>query len=158
MGRMYSISFAGVSVSAAQDLFSYKAAAGKPFVLHEVTVMQEGTADMGDAQAEALRFSIKRATGAFTAGSAGSTPTPAPHNTSDTAAGGTTHVNDTTQAALTTVRAEPANVQSGWQYLPPPEQRLFFAAPSNPEACVVTVSAPADAISLSGTMVIEEMG
>lgn len=157
MGRFYSVPFSATAVSAAVDVFEVLASAAKPFVLHEVTLAQ--SSDYGDAAAEGLSVLIKRATGSYTSGSGGSTVTPAKHLTNDAAAGPTAEVNNTTQAsagsgALTTVRAEAFNVQAGYQYLPTPEQRLFFLAA---EACVVSITAPADAITLSGTLVFEEM-
>ena len=157
MGRFYSASFSAVAVSAAVDVFEVLAASGKPFVLHEVVIAQ--SSDYGDAQAEGLSVLIKRATGSYTSGSGGSTATPAKHLTNDAAAGPTVETNNTTQAsagtgALTTIRAEAFNVQSGYQYLPPPEQRILFGAS---EACVVSITAPVDAITLSGTVVFEEM-
>lgn len=157
MGRFYSVPFSATSVSAAVDVFEVLASAGKPFYLHEVTLSQ--SSDYGDAAAEGLSVLIKRATGSYTSGSGGSTVTPAKHLTNDAAAGPTAEVNNTTKAsagsgALTTVRAEAFNVQAGYQYLPPPEQRLFFLPA---EAVVVSITAPADAITLSGTLVFEEV-
>lgn len=162
MGRIYTVSFSGVAATASQDLFEVKAGAGKPFILHELIVTQD--TDYGDAQAEGFRVKLIRATGAYTTGSGGSTPTASPHQTSDTAAGVTAKVNNTTAAvagsgALTTLRAEAFNIQAGWQYLPVPEDRIFFAAGSNAEACILNlVSTPADSVTLSGSMVFEELG
>jgi len=163
MGRFYSINFDGVSVTAGQDLWEVLAATGKPFFLHEIVFGQDS--DYGDAQAEGLRILIKRASGSYTSGSGGSTPTPAKHLTNDAAAGPTPECNNTTQAVagsgtLTTVRAEPFNVQAGYQYLPTPETRIFFLPA---EAVVVSLhggagtAGPADALTCSGTMVIEEL-
>lgn len=157
MGRFYSASFSGVSVTAAQDLFEVLAATGKPFLLHEVVVGQ--SSDYGDAQAEGLQVLVKRATGSYTSGSGGSSATPAKHLTNDAAAGPAAEINNTTQASagsgsLTTVRAETFNAQAGYQYLPAPEQRLLFLPA---EACVISLSAPADALTLSGTLVFEEL-
>jgi hypothetical protein len=158
MGRFYSIPISGVaSPAAAFDLFEVLASAGKAFVLHEVVVGQ--SSDYGDAAAEGLGVAIKRATGSYTSGSGGSTVAPAKHLTNDAAAGPTAEVMNTTQAAagsgaLTTLRAEAFNVQAGWQYLPTPEQRITFLPA---EAVVVSVTAPADAVTVSGTAVIEEL-
>lgn len=156
MGRVYSIPFSAVAISLAQDLFEVLAAAGKPFVLREVVFAQ--SSDYGDAAAEGLSILIKRAAGTYTSGSGGTTVTPAKHLTNDAAAGPTAEVNNTTQAAagtgtLTTIRAEAFNVQAGYQYLPPPEDRPLFLPG---EACVVSITAPVDAITGSGTLVIEE--
>jgi hypothetical protein len=156
MGRFYSIPFSAVSVSAAQDAFEILASSAKPFWLHEVTLAQ--SSDYGDAQAEGLSVLIKRGI-TNTSGSGGSTVTPVKHQTNDAAAGPTAEVNNTSQAtssggSLTTVRAEAFNVQAGYQYLPPPEQRILFLAA---EMCVVSITAPADAVTLSGTAIIEEL-
>ena len=157
MGRFYSASFSAVSVSAAQDVFEVLAASGKPFVLHEIVLGQ--TSDYGDASAEGLQILIKRATGSYTSGSGGSTGTPAKHLTNDASAGPTAEFNNTTQAsagsgALTTIRTETFNVQAGYQYLPTPETRLLFLPA---EAVVVSITAPADAVTMSGTLVFEEL-
>lgn len=157
MGRFYSVPFSATSVSSTVDAFEVLAASGKPFWLHEVVLAQ--SSDYGDAAAEGLSVLIKRATGSYTSGSGGSTVTPAKHLTNDAAAGPTAEVCNTSQAAagsgaLTTLRADAWNVQGGYQYLPPPEQRYLFLPA---EACVVSVTAPADAITLSGTLVFEEL-
>jgi hypothetical protein len=157
MGRIYEIPIVPTaSPAAAFDAFELLAASGKPFILHEIVLGQ--SSDYGDAAAEGLSVQIKRATGSYTSGSGGSSVTPT-KNTNDPAAAATADVMNTTQAlvgsgTLTTLRAEPFNVQAGYQYLPPPEQRKTFL-PS--EACIVSVSAPADAVTISGTAVIEEL-
>jgi hypothetical protein len=158
MGRVYSIQVNAVAVTAAQDLFEILAAATKPFTIHELVIGQ--TSDVGDAQDENLLILFKRATGSYTSGSGGSTPAKVAHVTSDTAAGVTAEANNTTQSsagsgALTTIRAEPFNVRAGYQYLPTPETRIFF---TGSEAAVISIPAPADSLTLSATLVIEEFG
>lgn len=157
MGRFYSASFSAVSVSAAQDVFEVLAASAKPFILHEVILVQ--TSDYGDAQAEGLQVTISKATGSYTSGSGGSTGTLRPHLTNDAAAGPTPEFNNTTPAsagtgALTRIRADAFNVQAGYQYVPTPETRILFLPA---EAVVVSITAPADAVTMSGTIVIEEL-
>lgn len=157
MGRFYSVPFSAVTVSAAQDLFEVLSASAKPFFLHEIVLAQ--SSDYGDAAAEGLSILIKRATGSYTSGSGGSTVTPAKHLTNDAAAGPTAEINNTSQAAagsgaLTTIRTDAFNIQAGYQYMPTPEQRILFLPT---EACVVSITAPADAITMSGTLVFEEM-
>ena len=157
MGRFYSVPFSATAVSAAVDVFEVLASAGKPFILHEVVLAQ--SSDYGDSQAEGLSILIKKATGSYTSGSGGSTVTPAKHLTNDAAAGPTAETNNTTQAsagsgALTTIRADAFNVQGGYQYLPTPEQRITFLAA---EAAVVSITAPSDSLTLSGTLVFEEL-
>lgn len=157
MSRFASISFTAVSAAAAQDVFEITAAAGKSFIVHEIVLAQYS--DSGDAQAEGLAVAIKRGTGSFSSGSGGSTPTPAKHATNDAAVDVTAKANNTTQCtagagALTFIRSDAWNVQGGYQYLPTPESRLLFLPT---EACVVSITAPADAITLNGTVVIEEL-
>jgi hypothetical protein len=157
VGRFYSVPIAAVaSPAAAFDAFEVLAAAGKPFVLHEVCLGQ--SSDYGDAAAEGLSVTIKKGIGS-TSGSGGSTPGANKHNTNDAAAGPTPETMNTTQAvagggSLTTIRAEAFNAQGGYQYLPTPETRITFLPA---EACVVSVSAPADAITVSGTLIFEEL-
>src|SRR4051812_5420485 len=97
-GRMYTVSTAGVSASAAQDLIEITPADDKPIVIHAVYLSQ--TSDFGDAQDEVLRWEIIRG---FTAsGSAGTAPTPRPSNRSDAAAAFTAEMNNTTVATTGT--------------------------------------------------------
>jgi len=157
MARFYSVPFSATATTVAVDVFEVLAATAKPLVLYEIVIGQ--SSDYGDAQAEGLIVLIKRATGAYTSGSGGSTVTPVRHLTNDAAVGATAEVMNTTQAvagsgALTTARAEPFNVQAGWQYLPLPELRYTFLPA---EACIVSLTAPADSITVSGTLVFEEL-
>lgn len=163
MGRFYTIPLtnsggtAGTGVTPIVDAIEIVAATGKPFWLHEVVLGQ--TSDYGDAQAEGLPFVIKRGTGSYTAGTGGQSVTPAKHLTNDAAAGATAKICNTTQAVagsgtITTLRAEPWNVQAGEQYTPTPETRFLFLPA---EGCVISLATPADAITLIGSAVIEEL-
>lgn len=161
-GRFYSVpitgttGIAGTATANLVDALEITAATGKPFYLHEVILGQ--TSDYGDSQAEGLGFIIKRGVG-HTAGSGGQAVTPAKHATNDAAAGATAKQINTTQAvagagSLTTMRAEPWNVQAGDQYLPTPETRYLFLPA---EACIISLTLPADSLTLIGTAVIEEL-
>lgn len=161
MGRFYSVPFSGVAVSAAVDSFQLvvpaQASGGKPIRIQEIIIGQ--ASDYGDTAAEGLSVLVKRASGVYTAGSGGTSVTPVPHDSNTSAAAFTASTNNTTQAAagsgsLTTVRGDALNVQSGWAYQPIPSQALQF----NPgEACVVSITVPADALTMSGTIVVEEL-
>lgn len=157
MGRFYTASFQGAAVTAAVDVFEVLAASGKPFILHEVIWGQ--TSDSADAQAEQIRVDIKKATGSYTSGSGGSTATLVKHLTNDASAGPTPETNNTTQAstgsgAVTTIRSDVINVQAGYQYLPTPETRILFLPT---EACIVSITAPADSLTTSASITIEEL-
>jgi len=151
MGRIYTVSVVGVAVAAAQDFFSITAAADMVICIHEVRIGQ--TTEFGDAAAEMLDVALERYA---TIGSIGSTPTAAPHNTGDAASSPTAlHANDTTQGVTPTVLIGDAfNVQAGWLYVPTPETRIYIP-PSGVFA--VTVSAPADSVTFSGSMTYEEL-
>jgi hypothetical protein len=87
LGRLYTVTFVGVSATAAQDLFYIKPAADKPCILEAVYLSNVGgTADAGDAQEELLRLEVIRLPATVTAGSVGTAPTPTPVNPNDTAA------------------------------------------------------------------------
>src|SRR5690606_21725057 len=95
MGRMYSVTFSGVSVSAAQDLFELDAPSTAVLLLHSVYIGQ--TSDAGDSEDEMLGISIRR--GYSTNGSRGTDPTPVPRDHGATAASATAPANNTTGAS-----------------------------------------------------------
>jgi hypothetical protein len=152
MGRVESVSFAGVAITAVQDLFELVVPAGYRLHLHEIIYGQ--LSDVGDAAMELLAVTIKRGIG-NTSGSGGSTATPAKVRTNQDASGITAEINNTTQAvagsgSLTTLPADVANIHHGYKYKPAPEERFVFAAG---EAVIVSLSAPADSLTSYGTLV-----
>jgi hypothetical protein len=150
-GRIYSVSFADVSVSADQDLIAVYSGSNKAFKVHSVTIGQKTATAVGN-----LSVTLKRLT-SLTAGSGGSTPTPVPMNPGDAAATITAHANDTTQATGTAVilGADDINVINGWLYMPPAEDRPVIGLNS---ALVVSLNtAPGSAETFSGTAVVEEL-
>jgi hypothetical protein len=159
-GRAYAVPFTGVSISATQDLFYIKPAADKVCVIEAVYLSNVGgTADAGDAQEELLRVELIRVPATVTVGSGGSAPTPSPFLVNDTAASFTARVNDTTVATtsgtLATVHADGWNIRVPYAYVPPPEHRMISA---NAAAAVFRLNtAPNDAVSCSGVMVVREM-
>lgn len=158
MGRVYFVNFDNQSVSAAVDLFEILAGTGKPFVVHRVTIGQ--SSDYGDAQAEGARILIRRATSGYTSGSGGVTPTVGKALTNDATHGMTVEACNTTAAVagsgtLTTLVADGFNVQAGWDWFPAPEQRITILPG---EALIVNLpTAPADALTMNGTAVVEEL-
>lgn len=158
MGRVYTVNFAAVSVSAAQDFFELSPADDKPLEIIGLFLTQVGNSDVGDAAEELLRFSIIR--GHTTSGSGGTAPTPRPVKRSDAAAGFTAEVNNTTiaSAGTTVVLHEDAfNVRAGyanwWPDLSEPD-----AVQGDTTIVVRLNTAPADAITLSGTLYVRELG
>lgn len=149
MGRMYTASFNAVVVTAAQDLFELNAPAAACVVLHAVYINQSS-----DTDSEQLRFTLQRAGGS---GSGGSVPTANPLQAGDQAFGGTVEANNTTRATtLTLLHTESQNVLNGWVWLPTPEMRIVLS-PSG-RLIVGLEAAPADALTMSGTVYFEVVG
>lgn len=153
-GRLYAVTFSAVAVSAAQDLFEITPASNKPCEIVGIELGQ--SSDAGDAQDELLQISMIR--GFTTSGSGGSAPTPAPMNPNDSAAGFTAEVNNTTVAntgTTTTLHTGTWNVRAGYINWFPEEARPQLSAANT--TLVVRQTAPADAITMSGTLYIREM-
>lgn len=158
MGHVHSACFVAVAVTAAQDAFSILTPAGASIQLLEITLSQ--SSDFGDAQDELLPWSIKR--GATSAGSGGSAPTISitPNGGQSPASGCTVHANDTTAAntgTIYTLKADAFNVRAGLIWMPTPKiTELFFVAPST--RIVLGIAAPADSLTMHGTITWEEFG
>jgi len=150
MGRIYSANFAGVAVTAAQDLFEVNAPADAVVVLHEIKITQRTKSTV-----ERLIFSIQRSTGS--SGSGGSTPTANPLAVGDPAFGGTVEANNTTRATtLTLLHQEDQDCQVGLHYLPTPEDRILLS-PSG-RIIVGLEVAPAASMTFEGSIKFEEIG
>lgn len=156
--RVYTVSFANVSVAAAQDLFALTPAANRPIEIIGISLTQVGNSDVGDAQEELLRWSIMR--GHTTTASGGSAATPQPVKPTESAAGFTVHANGTTIAtggSPVTLHEDAFNVRAGtvlWW----PDQSEPAATAANTTMVVRLNTAPADAITLSGTLYVRELG
>jgi hypothetical protein len=154
MGRLYTAQFSAVAVSAAQDLFEIVAPSDAIVKIHNIRLGQ--TSDVGDAAEEILL--IKLNSGATTSGSGGGSYTPVPIELGDAAFGGTCEINNTTQAAdgtIVTHHAWPWNVRGPFEIIFEPETRPVLS-PSR--RCVLTIPAPADALTMMGTITFEEIG
>ncbi len=154
LGRMYTASEVDGALAAIMDMIEVNAASDTVVVIHAYYVSQ--TSDVGDAAEEILQVSITRATG--TAGSGGSTSTAVPHHKGDAAyGGGDIEFSNTTQAGTPTVVHEDSfNIRVGYQYIPPPEQRIVIS-PSGVLVLELPV-APADPIDAILSVVLEEIG
>jgi len=154
--RFFSATFEEVSVGAAQDLFEFSVPADKIMVIHHVAITQ--SSDAGNAESEQIRLKIKRVTGAPTPGSGGTSANPAGvtgPGTSDVSVS-VNHTTRLTGGTATTIYLEDVNIMGGFHYLPTPDDRPVFS-PS--EYCVIGIeAAPATALTMSGTVVYEELG
>lgn len=155
-GRIYTVSFAAVSLAAIQDLFEISPADDKPVEIVGLFLSQTGVGDVGDAAEEMLRIEIIR--GYTSSGSGGSSPTPAPVKRIDAAAGFTAEVNNTTVANTGTaviIHEDAFNVRAGYANWWP-EGTEPDASQANTTIVVRLVAAPADAITISGTLYVRE--
>lgn len=160
MGTIYAVTFAGVAVTAQQDFFEYTAPATRSVLIHSVELTQ--SSDVGDAQAEGLAILHKRGTSTTTSGTGGSNPTPAPTSEPNAAAAlGTADANNTTKmvvgsGTITTLRASNWTIQQPYLWLPTPEIRHLIAA--GQRYTIELATTPADSITVSGELIIEEIG
>lgn len=157
MARRYSVVFENVAVAAAQDFFEITPADDKPIRILGFTIANVGgTADAGDAQEELLRIEVIR--GHTVSGSGGTAPTAVPLDPNDTAAGFTAEVNNTTIAntGTTTIPfVDGFNVRIPYSMFFTPETQIE-ATQANTTICLRLLSTPADSITMSGTLFIEE--
>lgn len=156
----YTATFLAVAVTAAQEAFQLVAPAARWLSLDYVFLGQYS--DFGDTADEMLSVAI--ITGYTTPSAAGSAVTPKPLDPRRPAATATMRVNDTTLAVTGTalVRwSETFRIMEGWRYnrdngldWSRPEIRRILVSPA--EQLVVRITAPADSITMNGTLVFTE--
>lgn len=152
MGRMYSAVFNRVAVTVVQDLFELIAPADAILKIHEIHISQ--SSDAGDSESEQLSVLLHRGTAT---GSGGSSVTPRPLEVGDSAFGGTCESNNTTQSVEgNQLSSHDFNVMSGLDIVYTPETRPVIS----PSALFIVElqAAPADSLTMSGTLVFEEIG
>lgn len=150
MGRMYTVSFVDVAVTAQQDFFQIEANT-IPAILHAIFLSQ--TSDVGDAAAENLTIQILRVTDAVTNDLA-----EVLLDAGDGAALADLAINETSE--LTTgaevIHAESWNIAMPFIWMPPPEMRIIVEVGN---AVVVNLNTtPADELTMNGVMYFEEQG
>lgn len=156
LGRVYIVDLAPTAVTVAADLVELTPADDKPIAILGFELLQ--TTDLGDAAEEIIGVEWVR--GHTVSGSGGTTPTPRPVNPSDAAAGFAAEGLNTTAANTgTTVILQ----HHGWNIRIPtpvvytPEQ-LPQASQANTTLILRMLAAPADSITISGQIVVLEMG
>ena len=151
------MSFEKVSVTAVQDLFLIKGAAGKMLKLLRIAIADVDST-LPTAQQMALRIRFLPAT--VTDGSGGATPTPRPLDPGDAAASFTALTNNTTKATTngtaTIIEENGAFLYSGYDYA---LIKPLYIGPSE-SAVVELITAPASSGTwvMSGTCIVEESG
>lgn len=153
---IYVATFSAVSVSAAQDVFELTTTADTRVLVREIRIGQYS--DAADAQAEMLSVQVIR--GYTTSGSGGAAVTPVNMSSVSGALSAASAVerNNTTLAQDGTgavLLADAFNVMGGWRYYPCPDERIQVGVS---QRLVVRITAPADALTMNGTIVFEEVG
>ena len=155
MSRKYTVVFNAVAVTAQQDFFEIVAASGKP--CRVLGLMLSQSTEVGDSAEEGLNITIK--SGQTTSGSGGSSYTPVPLNTTDAAAGFTAEINNTTKASTGTIVTHVAdnwNVRLPYVLIFTPEMQVEVIG--GRRLTVELGTTPADSITISGTLFVEELG
>lgn len=155
MGRMYTVQFTGVAVTAQQDFFEIVAGAAAGVIIHEIGLSQ--STEVGDTMEEGLSILLK--SGSTTSGSGGTAPTPVVLDFGEAAATATTEVNNTTKATVGTIVTHYAwnwNIRMPFQYIWTPESRPCLRV--SRRMTVELATTPADSITVSGYLVFEEIG
>lgn len=155
MSGVYTVQFNGVAATAQQDLFELVAASGKPIVILGFSLSQ--STEVGDSAEEALSILLK--SGQTTSGSGGSAPTPVANDSTMAAAGFTAEANNTTKASAGTIVTHGAwnwNIRVPLDVLFTQEQQLVMAA--SRRCTLELATTPADSITMSGVIWIQELG
>jgi hypothetical protein len=159
LGRIYTVVFEATAVTVAADLWEIVPADDKPCRIHSFYLGQ--TPELQDAADEKIELEITRGGTAITTGSGGSAPTPIPVGSSANAAAGfTAEVLNTTQATFTggvALFRDVWNIHQGYAYRPTPEER-FGVSQTNGGLTIRLGAAPADSITIAGTLFVEELG
>jgi len=152
---VFAATFTGIAVSAAQDVFELVASSTKRVFVREVVLGQYS--DFGSGASELLPISLIR--GHTTQGTGGSAVTPG--NVSGIAGAGAALCsvtrNNTTIASggsAVNLRAESWNIQIPWIWRPILDEGIILEA--SQLLCVRLHSAPADALTMTGTLIFEE--
>ncbi len=155
MGRFYAVTIDTVAVSAAQDLFGLLATANMAFKVHELYLGQKTL-----TTAEMRQVACRRMPATATVGSGGSAATPRKMGGSgDSAATFTARINDTTPQ--TTGGTAEVVYADDWYFTNQnmiwlPRDRGPVIQPA--QGFVVNmVTAPTGSMTVSGTLVVEEL-
>lgn len=155
--RIYTVIFSAVAVTTTVDFFEIRPADDKPVDILGLFIGQ--SSDFGDAQAELLPYTVVR--GFTTTGSGGASPTPVPVGSSaGVAAGFTAKTCNTTLATTgttTTPHSDTFHVASG-EKLWLPEGCEWGCSQADTSIVVRLGTAPADSLTMSGTLYVKELG
>jgi len=159
MGMKYSSTFESYISTELRDLFELSAPTDASVKIISVRIGQES--EEGDSAAEMLPIALVAGRGAITKGLGGVLGAEESLEGGQAAPGsGVTHNNNTRMAvgsgSLHTLLADDWNLQVGWLYQPAPEERIVVSP--GDQFTVALPVAPTDSITMSGTIVWEEIG
>lgn len=153
---IFAVTFSAVAVSAAQDLFEINTPAGARVVIREVRFGQYS--DAGAVESELISVLMIRAYATSGSGGSAATPVNISGHTGSITPGTTAEVNNTTVASTgspITLFADAWNVQAPFLWIPTEKEHRIVLEAS--QRFVVRITAPADAITLNGTLLFEEV-
>lgn len=145
--RVYSASFSAVATTTATDLFELTCAADRPIDIMGWTIFQ--TTDLGDAQEEVISLTVERGVTAGTGGTA-STEVDVGGRGESTADTASNHMVTTAHTGGTVVLRKGWNIRIPEEFWLPPELYIYVDAGTDP--VTLTMTAPADSITLSGSI------
>jgi hypothetical protein len=155
-GKYYTASFKDIAVTAVQDLFEITAPSGAAVIIHGWSVSQKS--EVADAAEEGLTLVTNRGVGSTTSGN-GTSVTPQPTDDDTAAAAATVERNGTTVMAagsgsIEELEVHAWNIRAPFIMFYPPELRPKIKASARWTLELET--APADSITMSGTVWFEE--
>lgn len=152
--RIYTCSFTGIAVTTAVDAWILTPADDKPIEI--IGLFWGQSSDAGDAQDEMLGYRVIRG---FTSAGTGTSTTPRPLNRSDAASGFTcvTNASASTTGTTNDLHADAFNVRAG-EKLWLPEGCEWQATQGDTTLVVRLIGAPADSLTMSGTLYVREQG
>jgi uncharacterized protein (DUF849 family) len=153
MTAIYSAPFDAIAVTTATDLFHVTVTADAPVLIHELDLCQ--TTDLGDAQEEVLRIGIYIG---VTGGSGGTALTEVKYASQDEAAvtAAVLAVNSSASTAGTLLGILGWNIRVPLEKVWTPETRIRCDSAEDPIVFRL-LTAPADSITISGTLIWEEL-
>src|ERR1044072_7052875 len=117
-GRIYTVGFANVTLSAVQDMIAIYAGASKIFAVLQVNIGQVTGTSVANQ-----RIRLRYLPTTVTTGSGGSAVTPRPYVSGDAAATITARQNDTVQATTSgtavDIQSDAWNIVNGYIFVPP---------------------------------------
>lgn len=158
MSGIYTVQFSNIAVTTNGDLFEVVAHATKILVVVAYGLSQN--TELGDAAEESLRITLK--SGQTAAGATNTSYTPVPTDGSSAAAGFTSLVADATNATPASGGTINTHYTYNWNIrmpfdiiLPEPMQIIL---PATRRATLTLEASPADSVTMSGYMVLQEIG